>query len=135
MLSILCMDEYNRASLLAQLYQSSTRIWARIVVLGSSFTFVKMVTLLTLAQSDQLLSCTYMHIQTAYVQTLHSMGCHMESDCFSNGHLKGTVRRDARWVENRLKRCILTNYMTVSLPFLFLKRHHHEKNIKPASAS
>ncbi len=49
--------------------------------------------------------------------------------------LKGTVRWDARWVENGLKRCILTNYMTASLPFLFLKRHHHEKSIKPVSAS
>ncbi len=48
---------------------------------------------------------------------------------------KGTVRQDARWVENGLKRCILTNYMTASLPFLFLKRHHHEKGLKPVSAS
>ncbi len=49
--------------------------------------------------------------------------------------VKGTVRRDARWVKNGLKRCVLTNYMTASLLFLFLKRHHHEKSIKPVSAS
>ncbi len=48
---------------------------------------------------------------------------------------KRTVRRDARWVKNGLTRCVLTNYMTASLLFLFLKRHHHEKSIKPVSAS
>jgi hypothetical protein len=52
-----------------------------------------------------------------------------------NGPFKGTVRRDARWVENGLKRCVLTNYTTASLLFFFLKRHHHEKSIKPVSAS
>ncbi len=48
--------------------------------------------------------------------------------------IKETVRRDARWVENGLKRCVLTNYITASLLFLILKRHHHEKAIKPVSA-
>ncbi len=46
--------------------------------------------------------------------------------------LKGTVPRDARWVENGLKRCVLTtNYITASLLFLILKRHHHKKSLKP----
>jgi hypothetical protein len=43
---------------------------------------------------------------------------------------KGTVRRDATGVENRLKRSVVTNYMTASLYFLILKRHHHEKSKK-----
>jgi hypothetical protein len=48
---------------------------------------------------------------------------------------KGTVRRDATGAENRLKRSVLTNYMTASLNFFILKRHHHEKSKKPVSAS
>ncbi len=48
---------------------------------------------------------------------------------------KGTVRRDARWVENGLKRCVLTNNITASHLFFILKRHHHEKSLKPVSAS
>ncbi len=32
-------------------------------------------------------------------------------------YLKGTVRQDARWVENGLKCCVLTNYITASLLF------------------
>jgi hypothetical protein len=42
-----------------------------------------------------------------------------------HGH-KGTVRRDLRGVENRLKRSVLINYKTASLYYLILKGHHHK---------
>jgi hypothetical protein len=55
--------------------------------------------------------------------------------CLLSFLLKGTVRRDARWVGNGLKQCVLTNYITASLSFWVLKWHHHENSIKPVSAS
>jgi hypothetical protein len=41
--------------------------------------------------------------------------------------LKGTVRRDLRGVENRLKRSVLINCKTASLYYLILKGHHHKR--------
>jgi hypothetical protein len=48
---------------------------------------------------------------------------------------KGTVRRDVRGVENRLKRSVLTNSKTASLYFGILNRHHHKRIKKPVSTS
>jgi hypothetical protein len=47
----------------------------------------------------------------------------------------GTVQRDAKWVENGLKRYLLRNNITASLLILILKRQHHEKSKKPVSVS
>jgi hypothetical protein len=48
--------------------------------------------------------------------------------------IKGTVQLEARQVENGLKRCILTKYITALLLLLILKRHHHQKGIKQVLA-
>ncbi len=42
--------------------------------------------------------------------------------------MKGTVWRDVREVENRLKQSVLENYLNAWIYFLILKGHHHESS-------
>jgi hypothetical protein len=49
--------------------------------------------------------------------------------------IKGIVQRDLREAENRLKRSVLTNYVTAQLCFLILKGHHHNRGKKTYLAS
>jgi hypothetical protein len=49
--------------------------------------------------------------------------------------LKGIVQRDLTRVETRLKKSVLLSYSVGKFLFLILKGHHHEKSIKPVSAS
>ncbi len=52
-----------------------------------------------------------------------------------NKGIKGIVQRDLTWVETRLKRSVLMNYIVAKLAFWILKEHHHERSPKPVSAS
>ncbi len=49
--------------------------------------------------------------------------------------LKGIVQRDLTGVETRLKQSVLLSLSVNKFSFWILKVHHHEKSIKPASAS
>jgi hypothetical protein len=49
--------------------------------------------------------------------------------------LKGIVQRDLTGVETRLKKSVLLSYGVRKFLFFILKGHHHEKSIKPVSAS
>jgi hypothetical protein len=48
--------------------------------------------------------------------------------------VKGIVQRDLTGVETRLKQSILLSYSVDNI-FVTLKGNHHEKSIKPVSAS
>ncbi len=53
----------------------------------------------------------------------------------SGSEIKGIVQRDVRWVESRLKRSALMNYIVAIVYFFKLKGLSCERNKKPVSAS
>jgi hypothetical protein len=69
-------------------------------------------------------------MQDDFIEDICSIHLNRMYDMF-----RGTVRRDLRGVENRLKQFIVINCKTALLYYLSVKGHHHKISKKTVSAS
>ncbi len=81
------------------------------------------------------LNLPYGFLRYSLIFLLCTASCPFADFCLILPVFKGIVQRDLTWIETRLKRSVLMNYIVAKFAFWILREHHQERSTKPVSAS